>query len=162
MQPGCIDQDQLVIVGRDNPADDASGGLGFGGGNGDFGANHGVGQSRFSSIWSSDQADEARTIVLRIVGWLHDVVSSDGVWVATRMVSTRLRLPASESTVSVRFSISVTEPSVGILPKLLANNPPTVSTSSSSSSNRLNVSQKAVTDIATMKKNSPSGCEMKF
>src|SRR5699024_4314451 len=56
------------------------------------------------------------------------------------------------------FSISATEPSTGILPKLLASKPPTVSTSSSSSKNKLNASEKSVTDIEAFTRNSPLGC----
>src|SRR5699024_2401339 len=88
----------------------------------------------------------------------HDVNSWSAGCEVTRIVSTRLRRPASDSTVNVRCSTSTTDPLVGILPKFLANNPPTVSTSSSSSNNNPKASEKSDTDIAALTKNSPSGC----
>src|SRR5699024_9855545 len=124
-----------------------------------FRANYRIGQRRFTGIWPAYKTDKPRPKVFWIFGLDHDLGSWKLVWGVTRMVSTRLRRPVSVSTVSVRFSTSVTDPLIVILRILLASKPPTVSTSSSSSSSkkRPKASEKSETDIDAFTSYSPSG-----
>lgn len=74
MDAGGVYEDDLGLVGGEDAFEAVAGGLGSGGGDGDFLADEGVHQGGFANVRPSDNADEARSEALGRNGHSADAI----------------------------------------------------------------------------------------